>query len=378
MAKTKQIMLLSLGILMILVLTNLAFADCIRQMHNGESIPCPNYYSTTKHMKCDGVKCTIFGFPSDAGALGVCVSSDGKKCGSGCYSGPTQDQCDDSGTNPPPTQTNLTLSANFPFANNGFYTKTSFNLDIRTNKPASIYLIDNSNGLQRNLCSSCMTYTRTYTFKQGQNDIKIRAVSGNQIKDYSIKFTIDNKKPVITKTLPDQNDYASSIFTVFYDEENLKNVMFYYGTSTSTSSNKNKTLICSSGVKKSCIADVNLTAYDGKQINYWFKITDIANNIVESKKVKVYVDLTSPKIVSFNYTITKNNVEFKIKIDEKNFDKVYYYDNDMTKAKVLCSSLNKNICDKKINFRSGSHDVKILVVDKAGNSVSKDVSFNIA
>ncbi len=375
----KQIIIGILGILIILAFANLVLADCIRQMHNGESIPCPGYYSQTKHQICDGVRCTVYGFLSDGGSLGVCVGNNGK-CGAGCYSGSTQTECSDSGSGGgiPPVELPLSLTAIFPFLNNGFFTKTSFNLNIRTSKPCSIYLIDNTNGLQRNLCSNCISYTRPYTFKQGANDITIRAVKGNEIKNFDIKFIIDTKKPLISKTLPEQNKYASSVFTVFYSEENLKTVELYYGTSTSASNNKKQILNCTPGLKQSCSADVDLMEFDGKQINYWFKITDIANNIVESKKTKIYVDESAPKILNLSYIISKTYVTFKLKIEEKNLDKVYYYDNQDPRPKILCTSLKNGICEKKVSFRKGSHDVEIKVFDKAGSWDSKAVSFEIA
>ncbi len=49
-----------------------------------------------------------------------------------------------------------------------------------------------------------------------------------------------------------------------------------------------------------------------------------------------------------------------------------------TKWNTLCTRLSKNNeCIAKKSFKSGTHNLKIMVMDKAGNSIQKDVNFVI-
>lgn len=297
----------------------------------------------------------------------VCVDASTKwyaawtKCSSLCDQQPVEEQP-------------LSLSAIFPFPDNGVFTKQSFFMDIHTNKIASIFLIDNVAGTQRTLCPNCNDYQKSTSFKQGFNDITIQAVKGNEVQEKRIRFTIDNMKPRIYKTLPLSNKYGTGEFSVSYDEDNIKIFTLNYGT---PSNMLTKSLSCPSGKKQTCIVNADLKPFDGQQINYYFTIADIADNTVSSKPVKIYVDMTKPVIDSFSFNISKTYVAFNITISDVNLDKVIYYDNGDTRQKILCSSMRTGKCYKRVSFKKGDHDVLLQVTDKAGNFVEKQISFSI-
>jgi hypothetical protein len=248
-------------------------------------------------------------------------------------------------------------------------------MDITTNKVAKISLINNVAGTERTLCPNCVSYQKSLNFKQGFNDITIRAVRGDEIVEKSITFFIDNLKPRLSKTMPLQNKFANGEFTVNYDEDNVKKIELNYGVSgdyiTQASSE------CPSGKGQSCLFTANLSSYDGRQIEYWFNIFDVADNFVTSKKVKVFVDLTMPVVSNLDYSIKGNYLTINMSVFDQNMDKIIYYDSEDTRARVLCSGLNKGICYKKLAFRSGHHILDIQTRDKAGNVVSNTIEFDI-
>lgn len=347
----KQIIIV-LAFFLVLTLINMVYADsyCFLKLGKGEKIQITqNDFYTCWHTICQ-----------------VCTNS------SGWYASWTK--CKDLCSQSNPAEQNLTLTTNWPFSDNGVFTKQSFFLDITTNKIANIDLIDNILQKQKNLCPNCREYKKSYTARQGANDITIRAVKGNEIKEKRIRFFVDNIKPRISKTLPASGKFASSLFSVFYDEENIKEIKINYGIS---SNMKSQTLEnCPSGKKQNCAIGIDLSEYDNQEIVYWFEISDIANNIISSRTIKIKIDETAPIINSLTFNQLRNYVTFTIDVTEKNLGKIYYSDNG-EREKILCTSLKNNVCNKKLSFRQGEHSVSIIVKDKAGNSASQNLNFEI-
>ena len=346
---------------------------------NGESISItPSTYSshsTDYRLVCESGKCTAH-LNSGSGFVDICVPKVSDKlyypptlpgkCSGGCQSTSAGEI------------KNLTLTTKWPFANGGSYTKQNFYVDVETNQIASITFIDNVAGTQRSLCPNCKSYRKSTTFKEGFNDITIRAVLGNQILEKRITFFIDNKKPVISKMLPLPNKYASGKFTVFYHEANLKEIKLKYGNSL-TGMNETVLQGCNSGRNQNCSVNIDLKRYDNQQIVYWFEIKDIVNNLAIGKQVKINVDETDPKINSFSYPLGKGYIGFNMTISEKNFYRVEYWDNSelIPRWKVVCSSLRNGNCFKKLYFKKGEHDLDIRVSDKAGNYAFDEAKFMI-
>lgn len=375
-----------LGLLMIMVGLILgicyvsAATPCILQLGDGDSVNAPGA-SSTSHLTCDGLKCTCH-LSSGSGFCQVCTNGEGSyyfgnpsDCVSNCASS------GGSGSN-----TELILTANFPFSDNGFFTKQTFFLDISTNKIASIYLVDNIAGTQVSLCPNCNSYKRSRNFKVGYNDITIRAVSGLNIKEKRIRFLIDNKLPRIIKTFPLQSKFIqqNQEFKVIYDEENVKTITFFYNSYVLGGTNITRSFPlsnCPSGKNVECSINVDLTEVDGRPISYWFVIEDIAGSIGRYRAVKDKVDLTAPKLIGdINYSIRGLIVKFNMTIEEINFYRVEYTDMSALtpRAKVLCSSLTKaGACVKQMSFARGHHDITLQISDKAGNAIGEGLSFDI-
>jgi hypothetical protein len=374
--KNKEIIGGVLGILLVLTFVNFAMADSFCKIHlgNNQYVPVwPSFvsHSTDGRFNCENGKCTCK-LKSGVGYCTVCTNSSGWYASDSKCKG---DLCTGGGIIP--TEEPLTLVASFPFSDGGVFTKQSFFMNIQTNKIASISLIDNIKETQINLCPNCASYQKTANFKQGLNNITIRAVKGLEFRQQTISFFIDKIKPRITKTLPASNKYANGDFSVYYDEANVKKVELNYGTQASPI--KKEITGCPSGKAQSCIGTVDLTAFDGKEVYYWFSVTDIANIAVLSKPVKVFVDKTFPDITKFDYKQKGLYVTFNISVNEKNFNKILYYDNDDPRAKILCSSLTKGTsCVKKISFKKGLHNLDVRISDKAGNVVSRSANFTAA
>lgn len=349
------------GIAMLLLISLAAAEDnCFYTFHKGDKI----CRSAGDCYNCSGTTCLR------------CVTF------SNLYLAPSWLSCSkycDSSTEPP-TEPDLSLNVNFPFDSESNLNKLSWAFNISTNKNANIYLIDKITGIQKVLCSQCKKYASTLSFKIGENDLIIRAVNGLEIRESSkISFFIDNKKPVITRTLPLSNKYAATVFTVFYDEANFKEIKLRYGNN-ATGWKESVLQNCQSGKKQNCSIDLSLKEYDNQQITYWFEIKDIANNLATGRQTKIYVDETKPSIVLFSYPLGKGYINFNMTIVEKNFFKIEYMDNNsITKPiwKTICSSLRNGNCFKKIYFRAGEHNLDIRVSDKAGNYAFEHVNFNI-
>lgn len=230
------------------------------------------------------------------------------------------------------------------------------------------------------LCRNCSEYgysrIRKKLFDDGKKEliIKILFENGSVIEKY-VNFTVDSKELRILKTLPIKGKVTNgSNLYIKYSEENLRGI----------SINWNPTLILTncneSGKNKECYIDINLTNYDGKYINYWFNITDYFRS-VNSKITRVFVDTTSP-ILIVNSPIIKpygKKVPFNITISEKAL--LEYYDNMELNPrwKILCTNCEEygNIRKKIKYFKKGNHDLLIRAVDRAGNSASIPISFNV-
>ena len=361
----KQKVFIISAFLLALVMLNIVYADkyCFLKLGDKESIH-SSVNSISKHLICAAGKCTC-NLISGEGFCRVCTNS------SGWYASYTK--CEDLCPEINPSEQSLTLTTNWPFSDKGVYTKQNFIIDISTNKIASIYLIDNIAGTQKTLCPNCKEYRKSMTFKQGFNDITIRAVNGNEVVEKTITFIIDNKKPIISKTLPLSGKFAKSGFSVVYSEDFVKEVLFVYGNS-DIGFRQRDLGSCPSGKLQMCMASVDLSDYDGKDIYYRFNITDIAGNKASSRLTKVKVDLIPPIVNNediFSKTAgrTGSSVTFKLNVTESNMDKVYYTDNGENE-KILCSVLSKGICNKKLIFRVGEHSIYLFVRDKAGNQVT--------
>ncbi len=256
---------------------------------------------------------------------------------------------------------------------------------LETNKKASYYYVDNINGRgrERRICSNCYKFDKGVNFKDGFNDITIKAVAinGEEISETK-QFYVDSKKPRISRTNP-RRGFTNGDFEVQFKEENPIKVILNYGTEqdykTSELDEQGIEENCYLNKKKYfCNMNVDLKDFDGEEISYMFKVVDIAGNSVEKGKDKIKVDKSFPKLNNpdsfWSQGVDRYNkyIYFNFDITEENLDEIVYTYLDRRgklRQRRLCSRLKDGVCEKRISFRKGEYVLSIQIVDDAGNSI---------
>lgn len=277
----------------------------------------------------------------------------------------------------------------------GLYTSKSVLVKFSLDEKAGVSYtdLDNGRGKWIKICTECSlgnpSYSNKRSFNEGLNRITFEAkdVVGNKVNK-TVSFFIDSQKPKISKTEP-KSGFVSSEFYVEFAEENPVSLIINFGNDSAIFKSQQVNLGSCYDIKnhkKACDTDVNLKAYDGQELDYWYVLRDIAGNSVESKHNTISVDETPPVInnpTSFWKQGEGRNqryIYFNISVTENNFDEVVYsYEDSRGKIRErkICSKLKNGWCYKKESFREGHYDLTIAVRDKAGNSVGKSVSFDV-
>jgi hypothetical protein len=232
------------------------------------------------------------------------------------------------------------------------------------------------------LCRNCDEYgllkKKTQTLNEGWNNITIKATDEfGQMKEENITLFIDSKAPVISKTEPKRNSVINgSEFYIKYTEDNLQKVELFW--------NPSQELNCFAGKNQECRTFVDLSAFDGNWIEYYFEVSD-SINIVQSKKTRVLVDTTSP-ILTINSP--KNQIDgetydrrvpFNITISEDVL--LEYIDNSVASPRWRRLTSNSdeygNTRKKTLTFKRGIHKIQIRATDRAGNSDIEAISFEV-
>lgn len=352
-------MKLPLFFLVLLLSVNLVFAYddyyCFTKLKNNENIPSV-VSSISDNLVCENGKCTCR-LNSGEGYCLVCSDSSGwfaafNRCNS--------DYCD-------PNEVitgHLDQFVKFPFENNGIYTRQRFYVEINTTRKSKVDIIDMTRVEGKNLCMHCNYIKKMMLFNEGFNDILIKSAVAGEVESERISFFIDTKKPRIIKTMPLQNQFASGEFRIIYDENNLDKVELFYGEKDTLNSVE---LNCESG-KKECFTSIDLGDYEGKSIYFWFSLTDIAKNVVNSSKTKVYVDNKKPVINLLDYTFDNGFYNIEIGVSDYNFFRIVYLDSG--KEKLFCSSLRDGTCSRKLKLND---NLIIKVIDRAGNFEEREL-----
>ena len=281
-------------------------------------------------------------------------------------------------------EVNPNMSTNFLLINNlssRIYNTRRLNLNINSNNNLNkLVLIDN--GRLLTLCSNCKFYNKLMSFSDGRHNLTFRGILPNGQTIYNQTFfLVDSKDPQISTTKPQNRRYTNgSDFYIKYTEDNCQSLKILLN-GQETLSNP-----CNSGRNVEKTLAINISSFNGQEVEYKFIVNDIANNTDESRPVKVFVDTTSPIINNPNNFWSKDvknpkYINFNISITELNLDSVQYLDtSDGAKAKwnTLCTRLNKNNeCIAKKSFKTGIHNLTIRVLDKSGNSIQKNINFSI-
>jgi len=144
---------------------------------------------------------------------------------------------------------------------------------------------------------------------------------------------------------------------------------------------------CPSGKNQACSFDVDLSEYEGQEIEYFFVARDLAGNLDISRPVKVEVDTTAPVLNNPSSFWEQGSgreeryIYFNLNVTEENLEKISYSYKDSRgrlRKGILCSSLRDGFCTKKKSFVSGDYELTIEILDEAGNSLKEEIEFTVA
>tara|TARA_Y100000310_G_scaffold345787_1_gene469943 strand:- start:7569 stop:8648 length:1080 start_codon:yes stop_codon:yes gene_type:complete len=269
-----------------------------------------------------------------------------------------------------------TITINYPL-DESVYTSRKILLDIDLDEKAKLERYDPSRRRWYNLCKSCGGYSRSLSFKEGEQDLLIRATDRRgSSSEKLVTFFVDSKKPRVSRTEP-RRGFASGIFTVQITEDNPEKLTLYYGNGQTELNIDEDCYI--ERKRQYCKTNVDISPYNGQEIEYWFELEDLAGNVAKSKSVELDVDSTFPSY-EVSYEIDRRYVYFTIEVDEENFDEIYYtYDDRRGRERKvkLCSRLKNNECSVRKSFREGDYNIMLQVVDEAGNMVGENIDFTI-
>jgi len=249
--------------------------------------------------------------------------------------------------------------------------KIPFNIEV--DEEVDIFYIrnDDPKNKHKRLCRGCTEYKKEKRFKDGVWDITVYAEdeAGN-FDSHNMFFTVDTKKPKIRKTEP-RRGWANGNFWIKYDETQVQGVSLYYGNGDYQEAILNG---CPSGKKQECSVDIDLSAYDGGEVDVYWVITD--NFFSVSSRVRTLdVDVTDPVFDKFEWSQDGNKINFDILVSEK--VDVEYMDSARSKPRFRNLCRNKDECQRTKRFRDGEHTVILRAIDDAGNFVEKEINFVI-
>jgi hypothetical protein len=281
----------------------------------------------------------------------------------------------------PPVPLNMTI--NMP--TEGIYNdrRIQFNLSL-TRDVQEIYFINynDPNPTFKRLCRDCNGFgddkPMFKSLKEGTNSLTFRAELNGEVLERSVSLTIDSEEPQILNVLP-KSGLASGIFEIEFKEDNPLSLIIFFGNQELGFKNASVNISskCQKNGKYSCFSEVNLSSYDGTQIEYYVSLTDVAGNIENSRTRTLDVDISHPIIKSFDFEVDGKYATFLLDVEEPYLNEIVYIDHLDEKPKeiVLCTSLADGICQKKVSLIDGNHSISVIVRDLAGNEAEAFSNF---
>ena len=259
--------------------------------------------------------------------------------------------------------------------------------DLTTNQEADeLEYIDYSdkNPRWKRLCRNCDSYSREKSFSDGVHNLTIRATDefGN-VAEKNVSFLIDSKVPRISRTEPRNRAVSNGEdFYIKFNEDNPKELNLILNSTDTLPMNLSNCVLNKNYYE--CFFDIDLTSYDGEEIEYYFELEDIVGNKGVSRPTQITADTTPPSINNPEdfYSNDSRYIYFNISIIEENLDEVtlsYEYERNgklYEKEKRLCSRLKDGICEKKFRYQNYYESFQLNVFDKADNLIGIPVVLN--
>ena len=221
------------------------------------------------------------------------------------------------------------------------------------------------------------------SFKDGGHNVTIMArdEAGNEA-NRSTYFFIDSKSPKILKSEP-RRGFTNGFFEVQFKEENPVSLTLKYGNGTSEKEEDTDLGDCNESMgKQSCSVYADLSEFNGQEITYHFELEDVVGNMEKGSENRLEVDTISPELNNNGSFWSKgigryeDYIYFSLNLTEENFGTAEYYNGE--RWRTICSSLDNNgVCEGRGEFEPGHHALDIQITDKAGNSISERIEFDI-
>ena len=280
-------------------------------------------------------------------------------CGEAC-TGPLMDM-----SNIPPLAVTINSPGNKTYDNRKVLLNVSINRLVKN--------IDSIiNGKSKTLCKDCSSYEKTTTFSEGMNELTIEAVYyDGDTANSSVMFTVDSKKPRIKRIYPYRKDYikGNQEFTVEYDEDNLNSISLFIESNPEIEEHLLNS--CPSGRRQSCSINVDLSSYDGQEIEYYFVVRDYASN-VSSDVYSSTVDNIIPIVTVHSPLNETYDRRVLVNITASEIVTLEMSDNG-SRFRSLCR--NCDYYDRYRYFSYDTHNLTIRATDKAENEGFASVVF---
>lgn len=263
---------------------------------------------------------------------------------------------------------------NFEYDVSGKYLSLMF--DVSETNFKEIVFVEDGSSRETRVCSRLVDNVceKRVSFRDGSHilTIYIRDEAGNFVFE-EIEFFTDSKVPKISKTEP-KRGFASGMFYVKLQEENLESVVLNYGNEETGFRQKSLDVEEDCSPDRNfyqCMTDVDLDDYDGEEISYSFTVTDVVSQSKSSRNIYLTVDATLPVLNSVEHTLVGSTATLALDITEDNFDKVVYSNNG-ARERNLCTRLSAGICTGRIRLVTGVNSIDFQILDDAGNSIAQN------
>ncbi len=221
------------------------------------------------------------------------------------------------------------------------------------------------------LCKNCYEYNKSLSFKDGIHILSVRCANKNDIS--SIVFFVDrNNLRVLEVSKKDNSFVNGDEFSVKYNENLVLSAIIQVKEvckNPGFCKTKDFDAICELGKSECNFPNLDLSWFEGKEIEYKYIVHNLAGKSAESKAFRAFVDSINPMIRSFSYSTDKTRAFFNLDIEEGNLAKIEYIDyHSRTPVwRTLCDFEQSSKCDAVVGISKGIHFFDIRVTDKAGN-----------